>query len=58
MEMNIYYQRYRKRTGINMIGGQKSKVILGISWLIHYNSEIYWKTEKVKITRYSKEYGK
>ena len=27
-------------------------------WLTHYNSEIDWRTEEVKIMRYLKEYGK
>jgi len=38
VEINIYYQRHRKRTEIDMIRGQK--VILGISWLAHHNPEI------------------
>ena len=55
VEMNIYYQRHRKKTEIDVIEEQKQKVILGILWLIHYNSEIDWKIREVKITRYSKE---
>ena len=31
-------------------------MILGISWLPYYNLVINWKIEKVKITRYSKEF--
>jgi len=38
-----------------MIGGQKWKIILGISWLVCHNSEIDWKTGKMKIMRYTKE---
>ena len=30
VEVNIYYQRYRKRTEINVIGKQKWMVILGM----------------------------
>ena len=30
VEVNIYYQRYKKRTEINVIGGQKWAVILGM----------------------------
>jgi len=58
VEVNIYYQRHRERTEINMIEGQKWSVILGMSWLARYNPEINWKTEKVKMTRCSEECGK
>ena len=30
VKVNIYYQRHRKRTEINVIGGQKWMVILGM----------------------------
>ena len=30
VEVNIYYQGYRERTEIDMIGGQKWNVILGM----------------------------
>ena len=30
VEVNIYYQKYRKRTEINIIRGQKWSMILGI----------------------------
>ena len=30
VEVNIYYQKHRKRTEIDVIGGQKWNVILGI----------------------------
>ena len=36
---------------IDVIGGQKWSVILGISWLECHNPEIDWKTGKIKITR-------
>ena len=51
VEVNIYYQRHRKRTEIDVIGGQKWKVILRMPWLAHHNPEIDWKTGEVKITR-------
>jgi len=51
VEVNIYYQGHRERTKINVIGGQKWKVILGMPWLARHNSEIDWKTGEVKITR-------
>jgi len=37
VKVNIYYQRYKERIEINMIGEQKWKVILGI---IHHNPKI------------------
>ena len=58
VEVNIYYQRYRKRIEIDVIGGQKQSIILGILWLAHHNLEIDWRIEKVKITRCLKECGK
>ena len=33
VEVNIYYQSYRERIEINVIGGQKWMVILSILWL-------------------------
>jgi len=58
VEVNIYYQRHRERTEIDMIGGQKWSVILGIPWLAWYNPEIDWKTEEVEMTRCLEECGK
>jgi len=40
---------------INVIGGQKWSVILGMSWLVHYNPKINWKIEEVKMMRYLEE---
>ena len=34
VKVNIYYQGHRKRTEINVIGGQKWIVILGMPWLV------------------------
>ena len=58
VEVNIYYHGHRERTEIDVIGGQKWKVILGMLWLAHHNSEIDWRTGEVKITRYPEECGK
>ena len=58
VEVNIYYQGHRKRTEIDVIGGQKWMVILGMPWLAHYNPEINWKTGEVKIMRCPEEYEK
>jgi len=52
VEVNIYYQGHKKRTEIDVIGGQKWSVILGMLWLTCYNLEINWKTEKIKMTKY------
>ena len=40
VEVNIYYQGHRKRTEIDVIGGQKWMVILGMPWLACHNLEI------------------
>ena len=58
VEVNIYYQEHRKRTVIDVIGGQKWTVILGMLWLAHYNPEIDWRTGEVKITRCLEKCGK
>jgi len=58
VEVNIYYQGHRERTEIDVIGGQKWTVILGIPWLAHHNPKIDWRTGEVKMTRCLKEYGK
>jgi len=58
VEVNIYYQGHKKRTEINVIGDQKWSVILGMLWLVYYNSEIDWRTEEVKMMRYPEKYGK
>ena len=58
VEVNIYYQGHRERTEIDMIGGQKWSVILGMPWLACHNPEIDWRTEKVKMTRCLEECGK
>jgi len=58
VEVNIYYQGHRERIEINMIGGQKWNVILGIPWLAHHNPKINWKTGEVKMMRCPDECGK
>ena len=58
VEVNIYYQGHRERTEIDVIGGQKWMVILGIPWLACHNPEINWRTGEVKITRCPEECGK
>ena len=58
VEVNIYYQGHRERTEIDVIGGQKWIVILGIPWQAHHNPEIDWRTGEVKMTRCPEEYRK
>jgi len=58
VEVNIYYQGYRERMEIDVIGGQKWNIILGIPWLAHHNPEIDWRTGEVKMMRCLEECGK
>ena len=58
VEVNMYYKGHVERTEINIIGGQKWRVILGMPWLECHNPEIDWKTGEVKMTRCLEEYGK
>jgi len=58
VEVNMYYKGHMERTEIDVIGGQKWGVILGMSWLECYNPEIDWKTGEVKMTRYLEECGR
>ena len=50
VEVNIYLKRHRERTEIDVMGGQKWSVILGMPWLAHHNPEIDWRTGEVKMT--------
>jgi len=58
VKVNIYYQGHRERTEIDVIGGQKWSVILGMPWLACHNPEIDWRTGEVKMTRCPEECGK
>ena len=58
VEINIYYQRHREKTKINVIRDQKWSIILGMLWLVCHNPEIDWKTSEVKIMRCLEKYGK
>jgi len=58
VEVNIYYQGHRERMEIDVIGGQKWMVILGMPWLAHHNPEIDWKMGEVKMMRCPEECGK
>ena len=39
VKINIYYQKYRNRTKIDVIKRQKQSIILGMLWLAYYNLE-------------------
>ena len=58
VEVNIYYQGYRRRMEIDVIREQKWTVILGIPWLACHNPEIDWRTGEVKMMRCLEECGK
>ena len=55
VEVNIYYKGHVERTEIDVIGGQKWSVILGMPWLVCHNPKIDWKTGEVKMTRCPEE---
>ena len=54
----IFIIRYRERTEIGVIRGQKQSVILGMLWLICHNPEINQRTRELKMMRCLEEYGK
>jgi len=58
VEVNIYYQGYRERAEIDVIGGQKWTVIWEMLWLTHHNPEIDWGIGEVKMTRRPEECSK
>jgi len=58
VEVNIYYQGHQERMEIDVIGGQKWSIILGMPWLAYHNPEIDWKMGEVKMMRCPEECGK
>jgi len=58
VEVKISFRGHKERTSIDVIGGQKWSVILGMPWLRRHNPEIDWKTEEIKMTRCPDECGK
>ena len=58
VEVEIFFKEHKERMSIDVIGGQKWSVILGILWLAYHNPEIDWKTEEVKIMRCPDECGR
>jgi len=55
VKVNVYYQEHRERMEIDVIGGQKWNVILGILWLAHHNPKIDGRMKEVKMTRCPEE---
>ena len=58
VEVEIFFKRHKERTSIDVIGGQKWEVILGMPWLACYNLEIDWRIGKIQVTRCLEECGK
>ena len=58
VEVEIFFKGHKERTLIDVIGGQKWSVILGMPWLACHNPEIDWKTEEVWMTKCPDECGK
>ena len=58
VEVKIFFKGHKKRTSIDVIGGQKWSVILDMPWLGCHNPEIDWKTGEVKMMRCPEECGK
>ena len=58
VEVEIFFKGHKERTLIDVIGGQKWSVTLGMLWLGRHNPEIDWKMGKVKMIRCLNECGK
>ena len=58
VEVEIFFKEHKERTLIDVIGGQKWTVILGMPWLACHNPEIDWKTGEVQMTRCPEKCGK
>jgi len=55
VEVEIYFKGHKEKMLIDVIGGQKWGVILGMPWLACHNPEIDWKMGEVQMTRCSDE---
>jgi len=51
VECNVYYKGHVERIRIDVCDLGKTKVILGMLWLVAHNPEINWETGEVKIMR-------
>ena len=49
VKVEIFFKGHKERTSIDVIGGQKWSIILGMPWLAYHNLEIDWKTGEVQI---------
>jgi len=58
VEVEIFFKGHKKRMLIDVIKGQKWKVILDMPWLAHHNPEIDWKTGEVQMMRCPEKCGK
>ena len=58
VKVEIFFKGHKERTLIDVMGGQKWSVILGMPWLRCHNPEINWRTGEVKMTRCWDECGK
>jgi len=58
VEVEIFFKGDKKQMSIDVIGGQKWSVILGMSWLACHNPEIDWKTGEVQMMRCLDKCGK
>ena len=58
VEVEIFFKGYKERMSIDVIGGQKWSVILGMPWLTCHNPEIDWKIGEVQMMRCPDECGK
>ena len=58
VEVNLYFKGHVEKTEIDVIGGQKWSVIIGMPWLARHNPEVNWRTGEVKMTRCPPECGK
>ena len=51
IEANVYYKGHVERMRIDVCNLGKTKIILGVPWLVAHNPGINWETGEVKITR-------
>ena len=58
VEVEIYFKGHKERMSIDVIEGQKWKVILGIPWLACHNPETDWRIGEVQMMRCLEEYRK
>ena len=58
VEVEIFFKGHMEQTSIDVIGGQKWSIILGMSQLAYHNPEIDWKTGEVQMMRCPDECGK